>query len=56
MFLVIKTQRKSSSLITQYQNSIEKLPVREAVRYKNGNIKWSASEFDVSVNLFIHFS
>lgn len=35
----------SSSLVTKFDESISKLPMREAVRYKNKNLKWTAEEF-----------
>ena len=42
--------RMASSLVTKFEESVEKLPMREAIRYtaiKNG--KWTATELKVRI-------
>lgn len=46
LFLVLNS-RNASSLVTKFDDSINKLPLREAVRYVNQNMKWTAEEFKV---------
>ena len=41
------TTRNASSLITSFESSISKIPIREAVRYTKKNMKWTADEFRV---------
>jgi hypothetical protein len=38
------SKRQISSLVSKFEASISELPMREAVRYTNKNMKWSASE------------
>ena len=41
------TTRNASSLISSFESSIAKIPIREAVRYTKKNMKWTADEFRV---------
>lgn len=41
-------RRLASSLVSGFDASIAALPMREAVRYKEKNIKWTSSDFQVS--------
>lgn len=49
--------RLASSLVTNFEQSIQSSELREAVRYTNKNMKWSASEFkkwvDAAANAMI---
>jgi len=43
----IQKYRTVSSLVSKYDESIKKLPLREAVRYVKPNLKWTAEEFNL---------
>ena len=47
-----KSIRFTSSLVAGFENMVNDLPMREAVRYTHGNIKVSATAFKVR-NIFI---
>lgn len=42
--------RQASSLVSKFNDSINSLPLREAVRYTEKNLKWTAKEFNVYVD------
>lgn len=46
----IKQTRSVSNFIVKYEKAVDELPHREAVRYKDKNIKWSAQEFNKFVD------
>lgn len=37
--------RNASTLVSSFESSIAKIPIREAVRYTKKNMKWTADEF-----------
>jgi hypothetical protein len=45
----------ASSLISSFDNSVEKNPLREAVRYTKKNMKWTANEFKAFF-IFLNFN
>jgi hypothetical protein len=42
--------RMASSLVSNFSQSVSSLPAREAVRYTEKNLKWTAEEFESFVN------
>lgn len=46
MFFIVITVnvRLASSLVTKFDESVAKIPMREAVRFTKKNMKWSASD------------
>ena len=42
--------RHASSVMMQYEESVQKLPMREAVRFKENNTKWTASDLKLHVD------
>lgn len=53
---VLPVRRLASSLVSGFDASISALPMREAVRYKEKNIKWTSSEFQVNSDPFLAHS
>jgi len=39
--------RPKSTFVAKFDDSITRLPMREAVRYTEKNMKWTASDFNV---------
>ena len=50
------TTRNASTLVSSFESSIAKIPIREAVRYTKKNMKWSAEEFRVRNLSFVLFN
>lgn len=48
------SSRHVSSLVSGFDATIAALPMREAVRYKDKNIKWTSSEFQVTTNPLLY--
>ena len=42
--------KHASTLVSQFDKMVSGLPMREAVRYKEGNVKCSAGDMNVSPN------
>ena len=42
--------RLASTLVSQFEDSVQRLPMREAVRYVKGNMKWTAADVKMYVD------
>ena len=42
--------RSASSLVAQFEDSVSRLPMREAVRYGKNNMKWTAADMKMYVD------
>lgn len=45
--LLLLGVKYTSSLVTKFDNMVKDLPMREAVRYTNGNVKCTAEQLKV---------
>lgn len=47
IFYAGRQMRQISSLVGAFEKGVNELPMREAMRYTEKNIKWTAGEFKV---------
>ncbi len=46
--------RGISSLVSAFEGGVRDLPMREAVRYKEKNLKWTTNEFKVLMQNYLN--